>query len=63
VGTAGIAAYLPDDPAFLDLRLVVTDDSLKLLVSAAVDKPLRIAVTALAADTIGLMAIIAFLNF
>ena len=30
VNTAGIAAYLPDDPALLGLRLVVTGDSLAM---------------------------------
>ena len=30
VNTTGIAAYLPDDPALLDLRLVVTGDSLAM---------------------------------
>ena len=30
VNTVGIAAYLPDDPALLDLRLVVTGDSLAM---------------------------------
>jgi len=30
VNTAGIAAYLPDDPALLDLRLIVTGDSLAM---------------------------------
>jgi hypothetical protein len=30
VNTVGIAAYLPDDPALLDLRLVVTGNSLAM---------------------------------
>ncbi len=30
VNTAGVAAYLPDDPALLGLRLVVTGDSLAM---------------------------------
>src|SRR3954451_18316567 len=30
INTSGIAAYLPDDPALLDLRLLVTDDSLAM---------------------------------
>jgi hypothetical protein len=47
----------------IDEHLHEVNNSLKQRPPAAVDKPLRIAVTALAASTIGLMAIIAFLNF
>src|SRR5690349_3111243 len=46
----------------IDEHLHEVNNSLKQRAPAAVDKPLRIAVTALAVGTIGLMAIIAFLD-
>jgi hypothetical protein len=46
----------------IDEHLHEVNNSLKQHPPAAVDKPLRIAVTALAIGTIGLMAIVAFLN-
>ena len=47
----------------IDEHLHEVNNSLKRRAPATVDKPLRIAVTALAAGTIGLMAVVAFLNF
>jgi hypothetical protein len=47
----------------IDEHLHEVNNSLKQRAPAAIDKPLRIAVTALAAGTIGLTALVAFLNF
>ncbi len=47
----------------IDEHLHEVNNSLKRRAPAAVDKPLRIAVTALAAGTIGLTAIVALINF
>jgi hypothetical protein len=47
----------------IDEHLHEVNNSLKQRAPATVDKPLRIVVTALAAGTIGLMAVVAFLNF
>jgi hypothetical protein len=47
----------------IDEHLHEVNNSLKQRAPAAIDKPLRIAVTALAAGTIGLSALVAFLNF
>jgi hypothetical protein len=46
----------------IDEHLHEVNNSLKRRAPAVVDKPLRIAVTALAAGTIGLMAIVALIN-
>jgi hypothetical protein len=47
----------------IDEHLHEVNNNLKLRAPAVVDKPLRIAVTALAAGTIGLTAIVALITF